>query len=246
MSGTLLAPATGRQLTWAGEPKRRSWTRAEYYRMLNCGLLTEDDRVELIDGEILMKWTAGPERRRWTCEEFERMGEAGIFGPEERVELLDGDVVEMSPQLSRHATAVTLATRTLTLLFTDRAVVRVQLPFRLFGRLAPEPDIAVAPGDVRDYLGSHPDTALLVIEISDSSLDYDQRIKSSQYASAGIPEYWILDLVNGRLEARQEPVPMPGEPFGSGYRSIRYYSPTETISPVKAPEVTISVADLLP
>jgi hypothetical protein len=117
---------------------------------------------------------------------------AGVFGPEDRLELLDGEIIDMAPQKSRHATAVTLVGEALRTLFRSGATVRVQLPFSLDDRSEPEPDVAVVPGNPRDYRDAHPSRALLICEVSDTTLGYDRGRKLTAYARAGIPEYWIL------------------------------------------------------
>jgi Uma2 family endonuclease len=245
---TILSSPSGvydRFLSPDGEPRLRKWTRAEYYRMADLGLLRPEDHVELIDGEILLKWTEGPDRKQWTCEQFEFMGDVGLLGAEERVELIDGDVLEMSPQRTPHATGVTLAYQALLRLFPDTPLVRVQLPLRLYGTVQPEPDIAVVPGSARDYQHSHPETALMVWEISDTTIQFDRTVKAGLYASAGIPEYWITDLINNRIEIRRDPIVMTGEAYDHGYRSVTLHLGSETVTPLFAPESREAVSDVL-
>lgn len=82
-------------------------------------------------------------------------------------------------------------------------MVRVQLPLILGARSKPDPDIAVCQGSARDYAESHPTTALLAVEISDSTLIPDQQTKAALYARAGIEEYWIVNLTDQVLEVRR-------------------------------------------
>ncbi len=138
--------------------------------------------------------------RRWTRDEYERLGDLGVLGPEERVELIDGVVYQMPPQHSRHATGVRLTEIALSKAFGEGFDVRAQLPLALGDYSEPEPDMAVVIGDARDFTDAHPATALLVVEVSETTLAFDRETKSSLYAAAGIPEYWIVNLVDRRLE----------------------------------------------
>jgi Uma2 family endonuclease len=174
------------------------------------------------------------------------MAEAGVFQPGERVELIGGRIVMMSPQNSPHFTAISLAEDALRTIFAAGYVVRVQGPLDVSPSSQPEPDIAVVRGSIRDYANAHPTTALLVVEVSESSLAFDQGEKASLYASAGIPEYWILNLLDRCLEIYRDPIPMAGQPYGYGYRSCTPYFAADVVTPLAAPQGTIRVADLLP
>src|SRR5919198_1146345 len=121
---------------------------------------------------------AAPRLRLWTREEYLKMVEAGVFKPGERVELIEGRNVAMSPQNSPHFTAVSLVEEALRTLFGAGYVVRVQGPLDLSPTSQPEPDIAVVRGTIRDYAGAHPTTALLVVEVSDSTLAFDRGEKA--------------------------------------------------------------------
>jgi Uma2 family endonuclease len=179
------------------------------------------------------------ELRRWTRDEYERMIRAGIFAPEERVELIDGEIIRVSPPGPRHCTAIMLALEALRSAFGTRFQVRPQSPLALSDWSEPEPDISVVTGAPRDYRDQHPQTAVLVVEVSDSSLRLDRERKSRLYARQGIAEYWILNIRENGLEVYREPTI-------DGYKSIRAYERDHSIAPLGAPESPINVADLLP
>ncbi len=167
------------------------------------------------------------------------MGEAGILAPDARVELIDGEIIEMSPQNTSHATAVVLVQQALTTIFRIGYSVRTQLPLDLGERNQPEPDVAIVKGEARVYLAHHPAQAELVVEVSDSTLKFDQTNKAAVYAQAHIPDYWIVNLVDYRLEVYRDP-------RGDLYRSKVIYEVDDQLTPLAKPEATIDVADLLP
>src|SRR5262245_14333663 len=103
------------------------------------------------------------------------MGEAGVFQPGERVELIDGEILEMAPQKSRHAAAVTLVGDALRIAYGSGFHLRIQLPLALDPYSEPEPDVAVIVGSPRDYRDSHPTSAVLVVEVADTSLEHDRK-----------------------------------------------------------------------
>jgi Uma2 family endonuclease len=180
--------------------------------------------------------------KRWSRAEYDRMIDAGIFEPGQRVELIDGEIIAMTPQNGPHAMAVRLMQRALDAGFGVGFDVRSQLPLALGRKSEPEPDIVVVAGSPRDY-PRHPTTALLVVEVADTSLAYDRKTKGPLFARAGIAEYWIVNLVDRIVEVYREPVETPG---GWSYRLIARYGDGETLSPLARPGVVISVADLLP
>jgi Uma2 family endonuclease len=182
--------------------------------------------------------------KRWTREEYERLVALGVFGPEERLQLLEGEIVRMTPQGSAHATAVSLTEEKLRGLFGAGFVIRVQMPLALDPDSEPEPDIAVVVGSPRDYRECHPSTALLVVEVSDTTLLLDQDHKARIYARAGIPEYWIVNLVESCLEVYSNPATPPHQP--ARYQVSRILRPSDTISPLAQPTKSVPVRDLLP
>ncbi|MBI3799790.1 MAG: Uma2 family endonuclease, partial [Deltaproteobacteria bacterium] len=179
---------------------------------------------------------AVPHPRLWTREEYYKMAEAGVFRPGERVELIGGRIVTMSPQNSPHFTAICLAEDALRAIFGTGYVVRVQGPLDLNPSSQPEPDIAIVRGSVRDHAHAHPTTALLVVEVSESSLAFDRGEKASLYASADIPECWIVNLPDHRLEVYRDPVPMTKQPYGYGYRTCTHYFAADLVTPLAVPQ----------
>lgn len=177
-------------------------------------------------------------RHRFSRAQYEQMVDAGVFGPDERLELLDGEVIDMAPQKSRHATAVTLLADTFNSLFSSGYTVRVQLPLRLSDLSMPEPDIAVVPGNPRDYRDAHPACAVLIVEVADTTLAYDRSRKLAAYALAGIQEYWVLDVAGETLEVCRQPQ-------DAGYAERRVLKQGETVRPL-AGSGDVAVADILP
>jgi Uma2 family endonuclease len=184
--------------------------------------------------------TTTPERYRFTVDEYHRLGEAGILGEDDRVELIDGEIVMMTPIGSRHAACVDQLTRSLVELYGDAGVVRVQNPITLDVRSEPQPDVVVLRPIASRYFDRHPQPAdvLLAIEVADSSLGYDRRIKIPLYASAGIAELSIVDL--GR-----ELVDVHREPFPGGYAERRTYRRGERI-PLPGVDAALEVDAILP
>jgi Uma2 family endonuclease len=176
-----------------------------------------------------------------TAEQYFALVDDGTIAPDERVELLEGVVVSMSPANSRHATAVALADDALRAALGPSAAVRVQSPLILSARSVPEPEVAVVAGRTRDYARAHPTTALLVVEVSDSTLPQERLTKAAIYAAAGVPEYWIVNLRADQVEVYRGP-----------HREMARYGDVSTARAgerselVSFPGVTISADDLLP
>jgi Uma2 family endonuclease len=187
-----------------------------------------------------------PRARQWTRAEYYRMADLGLFNGQ-RVELIEGTIVQMPPQKNFHMIALGLVEEALRAAFGPRHWVRMQGPLHLRPRSAPEPDAAVVPGRPRDFAATdHPTTALLVVEISDTSLAYDRGRKASLYARSGIADYWIVNLVHGRLEVRRNPVPDPSQHYDTRYADVLLLGPKDRVAPLAAPRKRIAVADLLP
>lgn len=186
-----------------------------------------------------MATAAAVDLHRWTRREYENMVSSGVFHPEDKLELIDGEIYDVSPQSSRHATAIRLVEEALRRVYGSGFDVRVQLPIALDASSEPEPDVAVVEGGPRDYLDAHPTTALLAVEVSDTSLAFDRAAKQATYARNGIPEYWIINLIDGRVEVYRQP-------RGSEYGEVSELTPPSRISPLTQPASSIAVRDLLP
>jgi Uma2 family endonuclease len=185
--------------------------------------------------------------RRWiTRTEFEALMEAGVFPREERLELLAGELTRREPVNTAHAVAVVLVSEALQQVLPKNLHLRTQLPLALSDYDEPFPDLAVVSGSPRDYLSQHPTSALLVVEVSEASLKTDREVKGSLYASAGIPEYWILNLRERVLEVYREPAADARAVYGAAYCQQRIYTTGEPVSPLCAPDATLAVEQLLP
>jgi len=184
--------------------------------------------------------------RRLSVEEYHRMGDIGILQPDERIELIDGVLNKMSPIGSQHAACVSKITNLLLPTLLGSALVRVQNPIILDDNTEPEPDIAIVRQRDDDYSAAHPrpNDILIVIEVADTTLEYDKRVKLSRYAKANIPEVWIVNLVDKRVEVYQEVVlPKDG---AAAYRTRTDYYTGDMISLPAFPNLEIAVADILP
>ncbi len=181
----------------------------------------------------------GVRTKLWTREEYDRLVAAGAFHPMARLQLIRGEIVEMAPQSAGHATAVRRLQKALEGAFGDGYEVRPQLPLALSDESEPEPDVAVVEGSLEDFRRQHPTRAVLVVEVADSTLGFDRERKQTMYAAAGVPEYWILNLVDEVLEVYREP-------RESGYAAAQRLEPNDRISPLAARGQHLPVRNLLP
>jgi Uma2 family endonuclease len=179
-------------------------------------------------------------RHRLTVHDYHRLGEAGVLGEDDRVELLEGQLVDMSPIGPRHAFVIDLLTRLLVLAVGDRAWVRVQNPVVLDSGSEPQPDIVVARPKPGGYLDAHPrpEDVLLLIEVADSSFEFDSGAKRELYARAGIREFWIVDLTNNRVLVHRSPT-------GGVYASTQPVGTSGTLQVEALPDVVIPAATIL-
>src|SRR5262245_49782973 len=180
-------------------------------------------------------------RRLFTVDDYHRMTEAGILFEDDRVELIEGELIEMASIGNRHNAAVDRLNELFVDRLQHRAIVRVQGSVRLNERNEPQPDLVILRRreDFYESGTAGPGDTLLVIEVADSSLDFDRDIKAPLYARTGIAEFWLVDL-----QARM--VTVFRDPVASGYRSERTAQADETLSPASLPEVTILVREVMP
>ena len=179
-------------------------------------------------------------RHRFTVEDFAHMGEAGIFTAHDRVELIDGEIREMTPIGPSHAGLVDRLAELLINRLTGKANVRIQNPIRLGRYTEPQPDLVIARRRTDYYAGRHPEAGdvLLVIEVADSSLLYDQVEKAPRYATAGIPETWLVD-------ASGETVTVHSEPGPDGYTEERVLRRGNEIRSVAVAGLRLPVDEIL-
>jgi Uma2 family endonuclease len=179
-------------------------------------------------------------RHRFTVEEYYRLAEVGVLKEDDRVELIEGEIVDMTPIGSRHAATVNLLNHWLVTGCGTRGIVQVQGPLRLGFHSEPQPDLVVlTPRDdfYRDKAPA-PDDVLLLIEVADTSLPYDQRVKLPLYARAGVREVWLVDLVRHRVEVCTDPGP-------DGYRRVETRERGDALAPVTFPDLSLPVDALL-
>lgn len=129
--------------------------------------------------------------------------------------------------------------------FGDTHDIRCQVPFDAGGD-EPEPDFVLVPLSAGlDSSRAHPDVADLIIELADTSLTYDRDVKSHLYARAGVPEYWIINLVDRRLEVHRDPEPRAGTLLGHAYRTMLTFDAGQSCTPLFAPDCALSVDALM-
>jgi Putative restriction endonuclease len=166
--------------------------------------------------------------RRFTVDEYHRMIAAGILGEDDNVELLEGWIVPKMPRTPPHDGMISI-------IMLDVLTPRLPADYHCRGRSAvtttdsePEPDIAVVRGPKRVFLARHPGPAdmRLVVEVADSSLERDRSHKSRIYASANIPVYWIVNLVDVQVEVYTDPT---GPDPAPAYRTRRIYRPGDPV-----------------
>ena len=183
---------------------------------------------------------SAPARRRFTVAEYYAMADAGILSENDRVELLDGDLIVMPPIGDWHAASVDLFTNILPPRLQGRAIVRVQNPTRLDNNSEPQPDVMLLRWRDDFYRNGHPGPAdvLLLIEVADSSVEFDRTVKLAAYARAGIPEVWIVARAERRIEAYAEPA-------GNEYATVRCFGLGETVAPQAFPDIALAVERII-
>ena len=179
--------------------------------------------------------------RSLTSAEYYQMMESGIIREGEKVELILGQIFTMAAKGTRHTVATSRLLKNLLMLIEDRAIVRCQDPISLPNHSEPEPDIAIVRLRSDDYINSHPAPTdiILVIEVADSTIKFDRETKAPLYAAAGISEYWIVNLIDNRLEIYRQPQ-------GSIYASIQIVTPPQSISLPQFSEIVVQINDFFP
>ncbi len=179
-------------------------------------------------------------KHRFTVDDYYRMGDAGVFPQGHRVELLEGEIIDMMPIGPFHSGVVNRLSNYMASISGGRWLVTTQNPLRLDKHSEPQPDVVLVCPSADDYTLNHPkpEDVLLLIEVADSSLDYDRDDKLPAYAKAGIEEYWLVNLPEQCVEVYREP-------HFTGYSSVTLLKPGDTASPAAFPDVKVDLAALL-
>lgn len=178
--------------------------------------------------------------RKFTVDEYHNFIETGVFKPEERIELWEGEFIEMSPIGKRHAALVDFLVEWLIEISQRKFIVRSQSPIVLNDFSEPQPDVCLLQRR-EDFYRNTSATAqdvLLAIEVADTTVRYDRDVKFPRYAANGIPESWLIDLENNRVEVHSEPTE-------NGYSLIKVLHRGQTAESSVLPEIKISVEDIL-
>ena len=189
------------------------------------------------DAPPLPKWVA---RWKFDVHQYHAMAKAGVLKEDDRVELIDGEIVAMSSIGPALVGAVNPSNMFWAIRLGGRAIVQIQNPIRLDERNQPQPDIAILKLKDDFYRSglAGPDDVLLLIEVSDTTLRYDRRIKLALYARFGIPEVWIVNIRARSIEVYTDPV--NGE-----YTSLQTFRRGQTITPTAFPDIVLPVSDII-
>ncbi len=179
------------------------------------------------------------QRHRLDVTDYYRMAEAGILGEDDRCELIEGEIIDRAPIGSVHAFSVNRLSRLFSRNVNDQAIVSIHNPIRLNRQNEPQPDIALLRYREDCYRDAHPgpEDVLLIIEVADSSDRYDREIKLPLYARHCIPEVWIVDLRQRRLDIHRHP-------DGAAYREACTATGPDSVAPLALPECRVDVCTL--
>lgn len=183
-------------------------------------------------------------RFRWTTAEYRELGKLDHFR-DIKTMLIDGEVYTMSLPKPPHDIALNLADAYLKAICPPGHHVRNQQAFNIGTRTDPGPDLAVVPRSIRDA-ATTPTTAALVVEIAHTTLFDDTTKKAEVYATAGVPDYWVVDVEGRKLLVYRDPAPLPEGLGATAYRSHAEYGPDDAVAPLAAPDKPVKLADLLP
>ncbi|MGK7921175.1 MAG: Uma2 family endonuclease [Trichodesmium sp.] len=179
-------------------------------------------------------------RRLFTVDECYKMLEAGILTENKRVELIRGEIAKISPIGIHHANCVDSLTELFILRLGKTVTVRVQNPVRLNDNSEPQPDISLLERRLGSYRTRHPqpENVFLLIEVSDTTVKYDQEVKIPLYAENNIVEVWLVNLTEECLEVYRQPT-------ANGYAIVQTFQKGETLTIQALPNVTFTVDEIL-
>ncbi|MFA6544172.1 MAG: Uma2 family endonuclease [Limisphaerales bacterium] len=177
---------------------------------------------------------------RFSVQDYHRMAETGVLRPDARVELLEGRIIDMSPIGPLHGGLVKRLSRLFNLKAKGRWVVSIQDPLHLDDHSEPEPDVMLLKPSPDDYTRRHPrpEDVFLLIEVSDSTLDYDREEKLPAYGRAGVGEVWLVNPLEEVIEVHREP-------HFTGYASKVLLHLGDEARPQAFPDASVNLAELL-
>jgi Uma2 family endonuclease len=177
--------------------------------------------------------------RKFTVDQYHKMADVGILTEDDRVELIKGEIIEMSPIGLRHAAIVNRLTNLLPKKLGDRVIVSIQNPVQLNNNSEPQPDVTLLKprADFYETKVPTPEDILLIVEVADTTLNYDRDVKIPLYAENGILEVWLIDTNHQSLTLYRQPTK-------AGYQSIQNLDITHKLSPLAFPDVTINVNEM--
>lgn len=182
---------------------------------------------------------------RWTLRDYRALARTGLIDGKRTI-LLDGVIYAVPQANPPHNTSLGITHEILQRVFAVGHHVRNQMAFDVGTHNDPGPDLAVVPGSFRDYANRQVTSAVLIVEVAESSLFDDTTTKAELYATAGVPEYWVIDLEHRQLLVFRDPEPLPQGLGAAAYRTHLTLVDTDIVSPLAAPAATIRVAELLP
>lgn len=186
-----------------------------------------------------------PQPIRWTIDQYRELYKTGLFH-DMKTMLIHGEVYTMVMPNPPHDTALGKTDDILRTVFVNGYHIRNQMGFNIGTRNDPGPDIAVVPGKRSDYASATPATAALIVEVAETTLFMDTTTKAELYVTAGVQDYWVIDLETRQLLVYRDPVALPAGLGATAYRTHLAFGPEATVSPLAAPTASIKVADLFP
>jgi len=180
------------------------------------------------------------QKHYFNVHEYHRMAEVGLLSEDSRVELIAGEIIEMSPIGSTHGGTVNRSSTFLNRKIGDVVIVSVQNPISLNDFSEPQPDLALLKPRKDFYSKSHPapEDVLVVIEVADTSVNYDRNVKLPLYARAGIPEAWLVVL-------GKEVIEVHSQPKNGKYQKVQRMKRGKTLTSATIPSLSLRVEDLL-
>ena len=188
---------------------------------------------------------SGPKPHRYTIREYRELGRTGLFH-DKKTMLIHGELYVMGMPKPPHDFALSAVYEFLRSACPPGHYVRNQQGFDIGTDSDPGPDLAIVPGGIRDYATKTPAVAVLVVEVAYTTLAIDTTEKAELYATAGVPEYWVIDLEHRQLIVFRDPQPLPTGLGATAYRTHFTFGPAESVSPLAAPTAAVLVGDLLP